>query len=88
MVSLFKSKPQPIPGLRSYPFCGSRLLGRSKPTPTPGTWVFSCENEDCVLYRTRNQIRIYQYERSEEDAVAVINGERKLTGEVDGDDRS
>ncbi|MBT1162114.1 hypothetical protein [Bifidobacterium sp. SO1] len=81
-MKLFTSKPLPIPGLRPCPFCGSRLLGRSKPTPTPGTWVFSCENGNCVLYRTRNQIRIYQYERSETDAIRIMNGERTLTGGV------
>ncbi|MBT1164618.1 DUF3310 domain-containing protein [Bifidobacterium felsineum] len=75
-MKLFTSQSKPIPGLRACPFCGSRMLGRSKPTPIPGSWIFSCENEACVLYRTRNQIRIYQYERTEAEAIAVINGER------------
>lgn len=66
--------------LKPCPICGSDMLARFKNVYSSIGWVFSCSNEDCILHRSKNNIRVpmaynpkTKKSITEEDAIKIIN---------------
>lgn len=76
----FKSDPTKDDRLKSCPICGSDMLGRFKNGYAGPAWIFSCSDEDCILHRMNNNIRIpvtynpkTKKTLTEDEAIDMIN---------------
>lgn len=77
---ILKSSPTKDSRLEPCPICGSDMLGRFKSGSYGPAWVFSCSNEDCILHRMKNNIRIpalynsqTKHSFTEDEAINMMN---------------
>lgn len=74
----FKTESHTDPRLKPCPLCGHDMLGRWKNSYAGAGWIFSCSNEECILHRLRNNIRVPAFYNptkatTEQEAIEIIN---------------